>query len=172
MRRILLALAVLLGPAIAVATQAPSPLKYKFGCPSGIGVNCFARTAANIEMNDVAANAAAASQTFVLDVAGAGVSTVSVILDITEVGAITAATLTCSVSPNGGATYGQLTSTTVAAGVGTVVAYSDSYAITATGVVGPIDFDVARYDKFKCLVGITGGGATDTYDVHVTGSAP
>ena len=162
------ALAVAL-PAVAQSTS-PAPKVVKFGKPKGTSTtDYYAVTASNVAMDDVASNAAAASRTFVLDVAPKGVSTATVWIDVTEAGTITAVVLTCSGSPNAGTTYGQKTSTSVAAGVGTVVVYADSYALTASGVL-MLEYDVRKFDKFKCLVDITGGGATDTFDVHATGA--
>jgi hypothetical protein len=116
-------------------------------------------------LNGVAANAAAGSRTF--ECAVGGYSKLSLWVDVVEVGAITAIVVTCSASPNGGTTYAQLTSTSVSGGTGTVVAYSDSYATTASATV-LFEYDVRTYDYFKCTVDVTGGGASDTITAYAT----
>ena len=171
MQRILLALVVLAFSSAAFAqSTSPAPKVVKFGKPKGTSLtDYYAVTASNVAMDDVSATASAASRTFVLDIAPKGVSTATVWIDVTEAGTITAVVLTCSGSPNAGTMYGQKTSTSVAAGTGTVTAYADTYALTASGVL-MLEFDVRKFDFFKCLVGITGGAAADTFDVHATGA--
>ena len=116
-------------------------------------------------LSGVASTASAASRT--AEVTVAGYSKLSMWVDVTEAGTITAVVATCSASPNMGTTYGQINATSVSGGTGTVVGYADSYALTTSGVL-LLEYDVRTYDKFKCAISLTGGGATDTFHVLMT----
>jgi hypothetical protein len=113
-------------------------------------------------LNAVAANAAAASRTFTIDTEGY----VAVALQVDYVyTAGTAVTMTCTKSLNQGTTYASVTSTSVAGGTGTVTAYADSFAVTASTNF-TLEYDVRNYDKLRCVAAVTGGGAADTITVY------
>jgi hypothetical protein len=163
MKRILLSIAILLAPALASAdvVSVPQVRRVIFGS-DGLPT----KVSASKVLNAVALNAAAASRTFVLTVAG--LSKVTIQVDLTR-DAATDLSLTCSVSLNGGSSYAQLHSTSVAAGVGTMSAYSDVKAGTASVNV-PFEYDVRTYDKIRCTVAGTSGGAADLVTVYAIGA--
>ena len=114
-------------------------------------------------LNAVAANAAAASRTFEIDVTGWVKATIQVDYIYT---AGTAVTMTCTGSLNQGLSYASLTSTAITAGTGTVTAYVDSFAVAAASANFLLEYDVRTYDKLKCVAAVTGGGAADTITVY------
>jgi hypothetical protein len=120
-------------------------------------------------LSDVAANATAANRTFAVKTSGYAKLTVSVV--VTARSAATAVTMTCSYSQDNGTNYTPLGATTVVvsggAAVGTVVPYTDSYAISTTQNA-PFEYDVRTYDYFRCVVGLTGGGAGDVFDAQAS----
>lgn len=145
--------------ALMAHADAPPMAHKKFGTPvSGSTTNFRV-------LSGVAASASAALRTAEANVSG--FSKLSEWVEVTEGGTITAVVSTCSASPNNGTTYGQINSTSVSAGAGTVTAYADTYALTTSGVV-LFEYDVRTYDKFKCVISITGGGASDTFNVYET----
>jgi hypothetical protein len=115
-------------------------------------------------LDAVASNAAAALRTFTIDVTG----WVQVSLQVDYVWAAgTDVTVTCSTSNNQGTSYAPITSTAVAAGVGTVTPYVDHFAVTASANFS-LAFDIRSQDKFRCVVAVTGGAAGDTITVYAS----
>jgi len=124
---------------------------------SGLAVNCRM-------LNAVAANAAAASRTFTIDTS----TFVKMVLQVDYVWtAGTAVTMTCSGSINQGSSYASITSTSIAAGTGTVSPYVDSFAVTASANF-LLEYDVRIYDRLRCVAAVTGGGANDTITVYAS----
>lgn len=161
MQRVLALLVVLLVSATASAQSSTAPaMRIK-----KLGTSVASSESNFRVLSAVPASASAALRT--AEVIVAGYSKLSTWIDVTEGGTITAVVATCSASPNMGTTYGQINSTSVAAGAGTVTAYADTYALTTSGVV-LLEYDVRTYDKFKCVISLTGGGATDTFHVLMT----
>ncbi len=119
-------------------------------------------------LDGVAATASDGSRTVTLDVRG--MARVVFVIEYTRGGAGTAVTLTPSVSLDEGTTYGRLTSTSVAAGAGTVSAYTDTYTSSATGTIC-VSYDVRGYDYFKVIFAITAGNGSDTLTVYASASA-
>jgi hypothetical protein len=113
-------------------------------------------------LDGAALNAAAASRTFTLDVSG--MSVVSIQIDLTRTAA-TDLQLTCLASLNGGVSYGEISSTSVSGGTGTMTAYHDVFPLSANHNL-IFDYYVGTKDNLKCTVSGTSGGANDTIDVY------
>jgi hypothetical protein len=116
-------------------------------------------------LNAVAASAGASSRTIEIDTSG-GWERLVLQIEYTQ-SAGSAVVVTPTYSLDGGTTYCQLTSTSVAAGAGTVSDYVDTHASGASENFG-LAYDVAGYDKFKIVFSVTGGGASDLLSVLAT----
>ena len=150
MKRIAFVFALLLA-------SVPAQARYKVANTDCTLVNCRL-------LNGVAGNAAAALRTFTINT-GTFVKTTLQVDYVWTAG--TAVTMTCSGSLNQGASYGRVTSTSVAAGTGTVTPYTDSRAVTASENF-LLEYDVRTYDRLQCVVAVTGGGADDTITVYAS----
>jgi hypothetical protein len=129
--------------------------RYKVGNSDCTLVNCRL-------LNGVAGNAAAALRTFTVDTS----TFVKLTLQVNYVWSTgTAVTMTCSGSLDQGNTYASLTSTSIAAGTGTVSPYVDSYAVTASANF-LLEYDVRTYDRIRCVAGCTGCGANDSLTIY------
>jgi len=149
MKRFLFALSLVL---VSVTAHA----RWKVANDSCTAVNCKL-------LNAVAATAAAASRTVTIATTGRVKATLQVDYVYS---AGTAVTATCTGSLNQGTSYASLTSTSVAAGTGTVTPYVDSFAISAASANFLLEYDVRTYDRLKCVFAVTGGGAGDTLTVY------
>lgn len=118
-------------------------------------------------LNAVALNGAAGTRTLTLDTGsiGDGYGRLLVVLDYTY-GAATAVTVTPSCSSDGGTTYGQETSTSIASGTGTVSAYSDSYTTGAANKTLRLKYDVTGCDHYKLIFAGTGANGSDLVNVQ------
>lgn len=169
MKKFLLAVAVAIAGILYLATASAQAVAPKMGV-SRYGTRVGGTTKQYKVLDSVALNAADASRTFSLDVSG--YSSLSVQVDLTRTAA-TDLQLTCSVSLNGGVSFGSLTSTSVSSGTGTISVFHDvctigagSTCLTGTGNI-VLDYDVRKYDAFKCVVSGTSGGANDIVNVYV-----
>jgi len=108
-------------------------------------------------LDAVAANAAEASRTQIINVVGQ--ANCSLLAWITRVAA-SALTVTIAASLDDGTTYGDIQSMSVSGGTGTLSDMTWSKAVSADkGII--IDLPVAAYTHIKVIIGGTGGGATD-----------
>lgn len=114
-------------------------------------------------LNGVAATASSGDRTFNLPVQHYNVTTVQI--DYTY-NAGTAVTLTCTASLNGGGSYASITSTAISSGTGTVSPYNDSWAPGGASGNILLDYKTARYDNLSCIVAVTGGNSSDTFNVY------
>lgn len=153
-------IAVFLLSSIAIGASAPLQYVRKFGTAVP-GYSGRYEVLSSIVATDTAAN-----RTFSLNTKGLAKLSVTVL--VTQSSA-TGVTLTCSYSQDNGYAFAQLTSTTVATGVGTSVDYYDTHAISASKNV-PFEFDVRTFDFFKCTVALPGGGGSDSFSVEATGA--
>lgn len=134
-----------------------------FGCsPQWKVGNTTCLTADCRMLNAVASNSAEALRTVTINVAD--YDTFAFQIDYVW-NAGTAVTITCTGSLNQGTSYGSETSTAVSGGTGTVVAYADSFAVTASANF-LVDYRVRHRDTYQCVFAVTGGGANDTLTVY------
>lgn len=176
MKRALLALALLLCASSALAQTtatgtttgqtpsivAPALRRIKFSGNAGTAY-CNPNGACPV-LNSVAANASSAARTFLLFVGG--YSVLKLQLNYTYSSG-SAEVLSCSESLDGGATFGNVTSTAIAAGAGTVSSYSDNLAVSANVNI-TLGYDVRTDDWVKCTWSATGGGSSDKVTVFAT----
>jgi hypothetical protein len=156
--------AVISASSIAAAQPvAPLQQRQRFGSD---GMACRTQAASCKLLDGVALNAVAASRTFTLATVGFGKVTVQANLTRT---AATDLRLTCTASLDEGASYGSVTSTSIAAGTGTVSAYVDVFAVSGSANV-LLEYDVRTYDKLRCVVSGTSGGANDLITIYAIGS--
>ena len=135
----------------------PAFARYKVASSNCTVVNCP-------QLSAVASNAAAALRTFTIDTS----TFVKLTLQVNYVWATgTAVTMTCTGSIDQGTTYASLTSTSIAAGTGTVKPYVDSFAVTASANF-LLEYDVRTLDRLRCVAAVTGGGANDTITVYAS----
>lgn len=156
MRRLFLALAVILAPALASAQTTQTRVKYK--TPQG-----------SLKLlSAVALNASAGLRT--VTVPTGGYSRVTWHVDLTRVAATTL-TMTCKASLNNGTTFADVTSMDVASGVGTLTPFTWSLAVSANASA-IIDMSVGTYDFLRCAFGGASAGGSDLVDVYATAGAP
>jgi hypothetical protein len=161
-----LALALVLSLAASAAqAQSIAPSQRRVRYTAG-GAVCAAAPASCRVLAGVAANAATGLRTFRLKTEGLAKLTVQVDLVRT---AATDVRLSCSASLSDASTFGRIASTAIAAGTGTVSAYTDVYATTSTGGI-VLEYDVRTYDWVECTATATSGGANDTVTVYAIGS--
>lgn len=79
-----------------------------------------------------------------------------------------AITITCTGSMDAGATFKKITSTAVAAGVGTVKPYSDIYGLAGGDEGFIVGYDIVNLDQFSCVVAGTGTITTHTITVQLS----
>jgi hypothetical protein len=150
-------------PAQAATPSAIAPVlnRLKF---TAAGATCPTQDGSCKVLSAVALNASAGSRTFTLPVSRYAKTVVQV--DLTRTAA-TDLQLTCTGSLNGGATYGEIASTSISAGVGTMSAYRDVFALTTSRNI-LFEYDTRNYDSFRCVVSGTSGGAADTINVYAS----
>lgn len=149
-------LALLLVPALASAQVTNTRIRMR--TPTG----------SNYLINGIAATASAANRTAVFNIGG--LAKLSISFSVSRSTA-TAITMTCNASTDQGTTFVAVADQTVSAGVGTLVAHTWSYAVSASGGV-QIDVGVGSYDFLQCVFAATGGGSSDLLTVSAIGGAP
>ena len=168
MRKILAAVvAALLVSTSALAADlslSPAPLmrRVRFG---STGVECgqnSCKVLSAVALND----GTAANRTFKLLVGGLAKLTVQI--DLTRL-ASTDVQLACTASLNSAASYGSIMSTSVSSGAGTVTAYHDVNAGTASRNI-LLEYDVRTYDAIKCVLSGTAAASGDLVTVYAVGA--
>ena len=118
-------------------------------------------------IDGIAANAAEASRTAVIDVHSAS----SIGFDVSLVwAAASALTVQLYKSADGGVTYARVPSIAVASGTGTLSDYTASLAVSADDSTY-LDLDVSNATHCMIIVGATGGGASDLISVRACSSS-
>ena len=137
-------------------------------------VKRFVREASSNDYNvleAVALNAAAATRTYTVsagaltDAPSDGFAKLVVVIDYTY-SAATTVTVTPTCSLDGGSTYASETSTSIAAGAGTVSVYSDTYTTGGANAVLRLVYDVSGCTHYKLVFGGASAGAGDLVDVQ------
>jgi hypothetical protein len=120
-------------------------------------------------LTSVAANAAEASRTLVINLNSHGRYRTSALLvySLTRVAA-TAMTVQLYKSADGGTTYGRVPSLAISAGTGTASDYTVSKAVSGSDTMA-IDVDVSNCTHLKAIFAATTGGADDK--ITITASA-
>jgi hypothetical protein len=136
----------------------PSLLLKKFGSLIGGTTNRYKVLAG------IALNAAEAARTVTLDVHDMAVVSLGIVLTHT---AATDLQVAPYVSFDGGTTWVRRTSTSVAAGTGTISEYTDVFAVDGNEAI-EVAYDVRTADKLKLVISGTSGGAADLIDVYAT----
>lgn len=155
-------LLVLLLPATALAWAPPAQVQR---------ITNDASTNKYNKIESVALNATAALRTLTVEVAqvkrttGDGYEKLVVVVDFTWAAASTVVlTPTCSI--DGGSTYASETSTSIAAGAGTVSPYADTYTTGGASAVFRVVYDVSGCTHYKIVFSGASAGATDLIDVQ------
>lgn len=149
MRRLLLALLLLLAPSLASAQVTNNRMRLR------------TLDGSNYLLNNVAANASAGART--VTVAVGGYKTISWTFGLTRV-AGTAINMTCKGSTDQGVTYGDIPSMAISGGTGTLTPFTWTQTTSVSGAI-IIDMSTGNYDSLQCIFSVTTGGGSDLIKV-------
>lgn len=159
----LLFLVLLLAPNLALA-EAVSIKRFDTLSNTSTAAHACSLAPASCKVKDAALLDTLASWTMEV----AGYSKLTLQIDHTFAAA-TAFTVTCEGSINGGSSYARITSTSIAAGTGTVTVYTDSYATGSASSNIILEYGIQGYSHVRCDLADT-AATTDVVTIYANAS--